>query len=74
MTILSRGTRSPMPYRLAKQSDGRISLSTAYRLNRSGGRAQNYDSDLLEAMCDVFGLRDLNVLFERDQATKGKRG
>ena len=43
-------------YAVAKASNGRISLSTIYRLDRSRGRVANFDGELLEALCDVFGL------------------
>jgi hypothetical protein len=58
-------------YRLAKESEGRISLSTIYRLKKSGGRLEYYSSELCEAICDVLGITDLNQLFERDK--RGKR-
>jgi DNA-binding Xre family transcriptional regulator len=55
------------PYALAKRSQGRISLSTAYRLKDSNGRLATFSSDLLEALCDVFGYDDTGPLFERDK-------
>ena len=58
------------PYGLSKRSGGRISLSAAYRLNRSEGRVQFFDADLLEALCDVFEIKSLDELLERE----AKRG
>jgi transcriptional regulator with XRE-family HTH domain len=56
------------PYAVAKQSGGRISLSTAYRLNRSEGRLNTFDADVLEALSEIFGVGP-GKLLERD----GKR-
>ncbi len=60
------------PYGLAKASGGRISLSAAYRLNRSRGRVQFFDADLLEALCDVLDVEP-GELLERERTAK-KRG
>ena len=61
------------PYALHKQSDGRVSLSTAYRLTRNRGRVANFDAELLEALCDVLGVEP-GELFERDtKATKRRQ-
>jgi DNA-binding Xre family transcriptional regulator len=57
-------------YRVHKESKGRISLSTAYRLKKSGGKVRFLDVDLLEALCDVFEIRDLDDLLERDKKRK----
>lgn len=57
--------RGLTPYALSKQSNGRISMSNAYRLVRVKGRVQTFDADLLEALCDVLKLRP-GDLFERD--------
>lgn len=50
------------PYELSKSSGGRISMSTAYRLNRNGGRAHTFDAELLEALCDAFGVEPGELL------------
>jgi DNA-binding Xre family transcriptional regulator len=60
------------PYALAKRSGDRISLSTAYRLTRSKGRLNTFDAEVLEALCDIFGVGP-GELLERDDG-KGKRG
>ncbi len=52
-------------YALAKQSDGRISLSTSYRLCRMNGRLESFEAAALEALCDVLGVTP-GELFERD--------
>jgi DNA-binding Xre family transcriptional regulator len=54
------------PYHLHKQSDGRISLSTAYRLARQNGHVALFDAQVLEALCDVLGVEP-GDLFERDK-------
>lgn len=60
------------PYGLSKASGGRISLSAAYRLNRSRGRIRFFDAELLEALCDVLHVEP-GELLERDKAKrKGK--
>lgn len=55
------------PYQLSKASGGRISMSTAYRIVRMGGRLQNFDGELLEALCDVLAVGP-GELLERDGA------
>lgn len=54
------------PYHLHKQSDGRISLSTAYRLARQDGRVALFDAQVLEALCDVLQVEP-GELFEREK-------
>jgi DNA-binding Xre family transcriptional regulator len=56
-------------YAVARDSDGRVSLSTAYRLKRRNGKLETYSSDLLEALCDVFGV-DPGELLERTKRGK----
>ena len=46
--------RKMTPYALAKQSDGRVSPTSAYRLVRRRGRLRYYDSRLLETLCDLL--------------------
>jgi DNA-binding Xre family transcriptional regulator len=59
------------PYALSKRSGGRVSLSTAYRLNRSKGRLQTFDGQLLEALCDVFKVGPAEIL-ERKKRRQGR--
>lgn len=59
------------PYEFAKLSDGRVSLSAAYRVVRMKGRLATFDGDLLEALCDVLGV-GLDDLFERERPRRGK--
>jgi DNA-binding Xre family transcriptional regulator len=58
-------------YHLAKQSGGRISLSAAYRYVRLNGRIASFDSEVLEAMCDVLNVEP-GELLERDR--RGRKG
>lgn len=58
------------PYGVAKASKGRISLTTIYRLNRNRGRVASFDAELLEALCDVFGVSP-GALLEREAHRKG---
>lgn len=61
------------PYRLAKESGGRISLSTAYRLVRLEGRLANFDADMLAALCDVLGASPAELLELDDRRPKRGR-
>ncbi len=63
--------RNMTAYGLHKASDGRISMSAAYRLMRAEGRVQFFDADLLEALCTALGVTP-GDLFERETAA-GKR-
>jgi len=56
-------------YEISKQSGGRISPSTLYRLNRKRGIVELFSADLLEALCDVLHVEP-GELLERDK----KRG
>lgn len=55
-------------YQLAKASDGRISMRTAYRL--ANGEATQLPLDVIEALIDVFELPDAGPLFVK---ARGKR-
>jgi DNA-binding Xre family transcriptional regulator len=59
-------------YGLSKASEGRISMSTAYRLAKLEGRVQTFDAELLEALCDVLDV-DPGELFERDAPPPKRR-
>jgi hypothetical protein len=54
-------------YAVSKASKGRISMSMAYRLENENGRLPTYNADVLEALCDVFKVKDMNKLFERER-------
>jgi hypothetical protein len=77
----SAGPHVRPSYRLAassaagKDKDGkdRISLSTIYRLNRNEGRVANFDGELLEALCDVFGVEPGRLLEREGVGKKVKR-
>jgi hypothetical protein len=71
--LLDGHTPPLTPYAVAKASGGRISLSTIYRLTRNKGRTKSFDGDLLEALCDVFGVGPERLL-EREVGRRGKRG
>jgi DNA-binding Xre family transcriptional regulator len=60
--------RGLTPYYLSKQSAGRISLSTAYRLLRLHGVLKSFDADVLDALCDVLAVEP-GELFEREAGT-----
>jgi hypothetical protein len=62
------------PYRLSRRSDGRISLSTAYRLVRLRGRVKTFDAELLEVLCEVLGVRDPGKLFELEGVKSSRKG
>ncbi len=46
----------PTAYAIAKASRDRISLSAAHRLVAKRGLVQRFDADLLEALCEMFGI------------------
>jgi DNA-binding Xre family transcriptional regulator len=54
------------PYRVSLDSNGRISMSTAYRLKRVKGRLDTYKNDMIEALCDILDVTP-GELFERDK-------
>lgn len=56
-------------YELSKKSDGRISMSQAYRFARGEFRALS--PEIVTALCDVFEIDDPGPLFERPK--KGAR-
>lgn len=58
-------------YAVSRQSAGRISLSTAYRLVRMDGRVQSFDAEMLEALCEVFHCAP-GELLEREGKRRGK--
>lgn len=58
-------------YAVHKDSGGRISLSTAYRLKKSKGNLKFLDVDLLEALCDVFDAEPGEIL-EREGKSRRK--
>lgn len=55
-------------YGLHKASGGRLSLSGAYRLARGEWKALS--SEVLDVLCDVFGIDDPGPLFEREKRGK----
>ena len=52
------------PYGFVKAADGRVSMSTAYRIVRMEGFLATFDAEILDAMCDVFSVEP-GELFER---------
>ena len=74
LTELMRESKTiKTPYAIATASGKRISLSTIYRINRSNGVVANFDAELLEALCDVFGVEP-GELLERTKAPKPTKG
>jgi len=59
-------------YALAKRSQGRISLSTIYRLSRNKGVVESFDAETLEALCDVLQVKPGDLL-EREQKRRAKK-
>jgi DNA-binding Xre family transcriptional regulator len=57
-------------YAMSRQSRGRISMSTAYRLARLKGKLQSFDAVMLEALCDIFRCAPGDLL-ERDKKRRG---
>jgi hypothetical protein len=58
------------PYFVAKQSGGRISLSTAYRLARLKGVVKTFDAEVIDALCDVFRVEPGALLVRESKPRK----
>jgi hypothetical protein len=52
-------------YALSRESQGRITLPRAYRLVKSEGRLDTFGADVLELLCETFGVGPAE-LFETD--------
>lgn len=63
--------RGITPYRLSKLSDGRISLSTAYRLVRLRGCVKTFDAQLAETLCDLLHVEPGDLFERSDSARQG---
>lgn len=48
--------RKMTAYELSKRSEGRITLSTIYRLVRQQGRVRYIDAEVAQAICDVLEI------------------
>lgn len=59
-------------YALAKKSDDRISLSSAYRIKKEDGRLKFFEADLLEALCDILDTTP-GELLERETPKRRRR-
>jgi DNA-binding Xre family transcriptional regulator len=64
-------SRGLTAYALSKQSNGRISLSAAFRYVQNRGRMRYFDSDMLETLCEVLDVAP-GELLERERS-KGQR-
>jgi DNA-binding Xre family transcriptional regulator len=58
--------RGMTPYAFSKATNGRVSMSTAYRIVRMRGRLATFDATLLEAMCEVLRVKP-GELFVRER-------
>jgi DNA-binding Xre family transcriptional regulator len=56
--------RGMTAYALAKASDGRIPMQSAYRLVQEDGRLPTFKASVLEALCDVLDVEP-GELWER---------
>jgi DNA-binding Xre family transcriptional regulator len=63
--------RGMTAYALAKHSGDRISVAMAYRL--AGGEFERISARVLDALCDVFELEDVGLLFERQPRRRKTR-
>lgn len=59
------------PYALSKETDGRISMSTAYRLVKLKGRVKTFDAALCEELCAVLNVSPAE-LFEMEGTTSAR--
>lgn len=62
--------RALTAYGFAKASDGRVSLSTAFRLVRLRGELKSFDAALLESLCDVLDVTPCDLL---ERTTKKRK-
>jgi DNA-binding Xre family transcriptional regulator len=60
-------------YAVAKASGGRIDVSTIYRLTRNKGRVKLFNAELLEALCEVFGVEPGKLLEREGPAPRKTR-
>jgi DNA-binding Xre family transcriptional regulator len=60
-------------YALAKATDERVSLSTAYRLCRLRGRLRTFDADVMEALCDALKVTPGELLQRDNKPTRRPR-
>jgi hypothetical protein len=65
--------RQMTAYAVARASNGRISLSTAYRLTRARGRFQRVSRGFLLALCEVLHVSP-GELFEMKRGRRRSRG
>lgn len=59
-------------YQLAKESGGRIALSTAYRLADQRGALKLFPAELLDSLAATFKI-DICELFDRPVGSRTKR-
>jgi DNA-binding Xre family transcriptional regulator len=45
-------------------------MSTAYRLLKRKGRVRNFEADMLEALCDIFGVEPGELLERKKKGRK----
>lgn len=57
-------------WHLARQSGGRISTTTAYRLVRDRGLLRSLDTGILEALCDILDIAPSELLTRDAPPTK----
>jgi DNA-binding Xre family transcriptional regulator len=60
-------------YQVSKRSGWRISISTIYRLVAKKGRVKNFNAELLEDLCVVFGFDNVGKLLEVEGPRSRKR-
>jgi DNA-binding Xre family transcriptional regulator len=61
--------RGMTPYAFSKATNGRVSMSTAYRVARMRGRLATFDATLLQAICDVLQVEP-GELFEQKRTRR----
>jgi hypothetical protein len=59
-------------YGVLSRTGDRIGRSTLYRIAQSDGRWPTFDDDMLEALCDVFGVGPADLL-ERTAKPSARR-
>jgi DNA-binding Xre family transcriptional regulator len=63
---LMKARKMTTAYQLAKASNGRLTVTTAYRIVAANGHPDRIDMRTLDILCDVFGVGP-GELLERDR-------
>jgi DNA-binding Xre family transcriptional regulator len=60
-------------YALSKRTNGRVSITAAYRILEAVGRLKHFEADLIDALCEAFDVSP-GELFEREASRYPRAG